>query len=189
MRIKQIFYRIIIGNVFAFMIMVPKFSFSQVDCGNEFLYLALLANAWQVDEPTPSFFPSNRYGLSYALLESMDIDPSSMQVGEFVEAEVHSEEVLFYKEDSLTIRPFYVVFKKEQYYFLSSELEDELCDYRESAFLFVPASGFLNKVQRDFSFSTKKDLIQKVNEQLDFQLNKDDFENYCGLLTYLKEAE
>lgn len=187
MKIKKILFRIVLIGVFSFMIVTPKYSSCQENCANQFLYLALLANAWQVEEPIPSFFPTNKYGLSYAMLESIGIDPTTMDLKEFIETEVLSEKVLFYKEDSTTIRPFYVLLHKEIFFLLSSKLEDELCDYKENIFLFIPSSGYLEKVQKDFSFSFKKDLIKKFNEQLGFSIQDEEYKNYCEVLLSLKE--
>lgn len=170
-----------------FFILNSNFAKAQKNCYNPALAtLGMLYLVDYSDSADKNFFASNKYGMSDLLIEKLEIPVNEMETGDYRVLQTGEAQTLFYKEEDGMLRPYDIIVKADQYYLLSPIARADVCDYKANTVLFIPEKNYLKYVETIFSFSLRKDLAKKLDEQLDIKINPKDFGRFCEMLTHIQ---
>lgn len=173
---------------FCVSVLTSNRSLAQKKCDNTAmatLGLLYVTGAFDTDNDR-TFFPTNNYGVSQLLLEKLEIPYSDMQAGDYSIRETGETKTLFYHSEDGEIRPYEIIVVKERYYLLAPTIKSDLCDYKANTVLFIPEKDYLKHVETVFSFSLRKDLSNKLDQELGVKIDPKQFNRFCEMLAYLK---
>lgn len=170
-----------------FFLLISNFAKAQKNCDDAALAtLGILYIASYSDSDDNSFFATNKYGMSDLLIEKLEIPVSEMEVGEYRVLQTGESKTLFYMEEEGLLRPYDIIVKTDQYYLLSPIAKTDICGYKANTVLFIPEKKYLKYVETAFSFSLRKDLAKKLDEELDIEINPKEFSRFCEMLAHIQ---
>lgn len=173
--------------ILSFFLLFSNFAKAQSDSDNQALAalgILYLANGYDSDDK--SFFATNKYGVSDLLIEKLEIPIDEMETGDFRVLQTGESQTLFYKKEEGLLRPYDIIVKTDRYYLLSPYAKSDICDYKANTVLFIPEKNYLKYVETPFSFSLRKDLAKKLDEELGIEINPKDFGRFCEMLAHIK---
>ncbi len=88
------------------------------------------------------------------------------------------------KSKNNTLR-FFKIIKETPDYFILCNQESEMCDCKSGTFFYLKSQHKLQRIQRAFSFSLKRDLISRLKDNnIPVPINHDN-KNFCEILKEL----
>lgn len=124
------------------------------------------------------------YKQSGNLKKDLDIDKDKIQSPFSIIKSDEKAFLAFKKNDKSNIRVFKILKEKKDYFILCNE-DEKVCNCKSGTFLYYKPKKKLQRIEKAFSFSLKKNLIDRLNK-FDIPLPEDSNSlEFCEILENL----